>query len=725
MTGYFLHNNEVGLLRSSLTELRGKSLRRILAVVGMACYVGIAWALWPTTVIDPVRLSIGIMSVGLAALLLVLFFASRRFVGIVSLLLIISLLICIYALAIVLRRPEVTYLFIVPVLTTSIILGQESIFIVTLASIVLTVRLAQMGISHLALIFPLVILGVVAVLMLITIRNLYTALQWALSGYEAAFRNQEIARDRKAELEQVLKSLDIATTNLHRTNHALTIARRQADEARQAKQQFAQAISHELRTPLNLIVGFTETMMQSPEYYGGVLPVPYLRDLSIVYRNSCHLQSLINDVLDLARIETAQMSLQLEEEDLNILAEEAVNTARSLVESRGLTFSAEIQPNLPTVWVDAVRLKQIMINLLNNAARYTEEGGITFSMSREEDQVIFTVADTGIGISSDDLERIFEPFSQLGNAKRKPTGGVGLGLAISRNLAQMHNGTIRVESELGKGSVFQVCLPLTSTHPSSPALEYHSAFAHHSAAPNYHTSDHVVLLVTRSLSASTLVSRYLQPFRAITVSSLEQAEPIAKQMLPQAVIVDVQDDLLNTDQLRSLAFRWNLPQTYIIACSLPGEEGLRRRLSSTGFLIKPVSRERLMDVLNQFGGTVTNILIVDDDRDFVHLLERMLQGALQRYEVTAAYSGQEALSLIDFSRPDLIILDIQMPDMSGIEVLERINAHETWKNIRVVVVSAQERFDEADTTVGNIVVTRATGVSLTETLLWFKGILGA
>lgn len=709
--------NEVALLKSSLEELRSSSFRRIALLLGGVCYAGFIWALWPVNT-GSARQPVALLCLLLAAVAGLTYLARRRFLQGAAVGLIVALLACLGAAAVIFRQAEIAHLFIVPVIFSSVLLGQSGILLVAFAAAAITLALTGAGIPGSLLLLPMIMLGVVTVAVMIATRNLYTALTWALNGYESAFRNQNMARDRKAELEQALKSLDIATHNLYRANYALENARYQAEEARRLKQHFAQTISHELRTPLNLIVGFTETMIQSPEYYGSALPPLYMRDLSIVYRNACHLQSLVNDVLDLARVETAQMSLQMEETDLTLIAEEAVNTARSLVETRGLRFEADIAPDLPTVWVDPIRIKQIIFNLLNNAARFTEQGSVTLRVQQQDTEVSFAVTDTGIGIAPENLQHIFEPFRQLDNPLRRRSGGAGLGLTISQQLAQLHGGRIRVDSQLGAGSTFTFSLPvapveaLPQLHGDSPAT---------SRQPS---KDDVVLLVTRSPAAASMIARYLRTVRAIIVPDLEQAEQAARQMLPQVVIIDTSDAPLAADRLAELAAEWSIPQTSFIACPLPGEGILQRRLAAQGYLIKPISHNDLWDTLRQFGEAVTSIMIVDDDRDFVRLIERMLDNPLKRYRVTTAYSGQEALALLRYGAPDLMLLDLEMPDLDGFQVVEHLRASPDGQNLRIVIVSGQAEWDTTNLIKGCVTITKAPGITSGEILKWLQGLVG-
>ncbi len=621
------------------------------------------------------------------------------------------------------------YLLSVPILFASVLLSEPWLFATAGAAAlcVLAVGSTRAGaaggpwILRLAstdALLPVVVLTLVTLASWISTRNLRTALEWAWYGYERARLNQQIARDRQAELKRTLKALDETSNGLERANHMLAAARDQAEEARQLKQQFAQTISHELRTPLNLIVGFAELMVQSPEYYGGELTAAYRRDISIIYRNACHLQNLINDVLDLARIEVAQMGLLPEETEPSALVTEAVNTVRSLVEARGLTLQTEIEPGLPRLWVDPTRIRQVLFNLLTNAARFTEMGGVTVRAGRQQDEIVFAVSDTGVGIPPSGLANVFEEFRQLDSSTRRRHGGAGLGLAICKRFVELHRGRIWVESEVGRGSTFFFTLPVAPPEPTAlqaPALLPGRAVPEADAP--------VLLVITPSPSAASLLARYVRGCRTMAVADLDQAQRIAQQALPQAVVLDQSLGPLAPADLAELARRWDLSQTSIVQCPLPGEEPLRQRLQADGYLIKPVSYQRLWDLLRPFGNDVDKVLLVDDDRDFVLLLSRMLNSPLRRYQVLSASSGQEALDMVRQHRPDLVLLDLVLPDVPGEQVAERIRANPLSRQTPIIIVSAQGEMDTGENLPGAITLTAARGFSPSQVVGWVQHVL--
>lgn len=549
------------------------------------------------------------------------------------------------------------------------------------------------------------ILALLAIGLILSQYSFYTALTWAFNGYQEAAENQQREREKQAELKQTLKSLDTATYNLERTNYLLTVARQQSEEARQLKQQFAQNISHELRTPLNLIVGFTELMIQSPEYYGPILPHAYLRDLTTVYRNACHLQGLVNDVLDLARIESAQLNLAQEPTDIGQLILDTASTVHNLVDARGLELRTDIEPNLPIVEIDPVRIRQVLFNLISNAARFTDTGSITVGICSAGHNVTCRVADTGVGIPEREINRVFEAFHQVDGTTERKHEGAGLGLTISKHFVELHGGKIWVESAEGKGSTFFFSLPTKTT------IEPHKIHVVRQTDSGNRNRERLLLAVTRSPAAITLLNRYLAQCRTVVVADLEQAAVAIRNILPQAVLIDTTsyEQSLTAEDLDQLAQEWNLLKTPLIAGPLPGEERLRQRTTAAGFLLKPVNQESLWNTLRQYEANVDKILLVDDDRDFVRLMKRLLDNPLRRYRVFSAFSGREALRLVQHFKPDLVLLDFRLPDISGPEVLKALRRMPGYEKIPVIIVSAQDELDTMEALHGPLIVTRQEG----------------
>jgi signal transduction histidine kinase/CheY-like chemotaxis protein len=701
-----------------MSDLRERSLRSISLLFGVVGWLLLAWSLWPLANDSLLRVSARPFIV-IVLLVSGITYYWQDNISLRALLLTVGLTAFACGIPITLRSTNATILFVIPIALANLLFGQRPFIVLTalLTGFCLVVLPSLLNVSLYEVLMPtslmLVVVSIIAVLM----NNLYTALAWTVNSFEMALRNQSIARDRQAELAQALKSLDTATQNLHRTNHALKIAQKHAEEARQLKQHFAQTISHELRTPLNLIIGFTESMVKSPEYYGAPLPPRYMRDLTIVFRNANHLQDLVNDVLDMARIEASQMPLQLEMVDLRSFIVELEELAASIVEAHKLTFVSQIAPDLPAaIWMDSIRVKQVIFNLLSNAVRFTPQGEITLQVRPCGEFFEFAVVDTGIGIAPEDVTRIFEPFQQLENPMRRRVGGVGLGLPISRQLVALHGGRLSVESESGKGSRFSFTLPI-----GAPYERGH--YSYENASFPDERDENVVLLVTGSPAAASLISRHLGGYRTLVVSSLEQAREAAAQVIPQAIILDRSEKALEELDLTEFADSCGLSAVTLIGCSLPGEAHLRQQIHADSYLIKPVSSASVRDTIRLFGDDVDHILIVDDDHDFVQLVRRMLDNALKRYRVTCAYNGQEAIAMLEHVQPDLMLLDLEMPTMNGFQVLEWVRSQPRWKDMPVIVVTAEEELEFYQASDSMLEVAKVPQLSQNDLVKWLAAIL--
>jgi signal transduction histidine kinase/CheY-like chemotaxis protein len=618
------------------------------------------------------------------------------------------------------------YLFILPVLIAGALLGQVAFLGMAATADALAVAFgltrADTALTSPGMVASIVLLLLVTLVTWLSTRRLYVALEWVWTGYQRANHNEQVARDRQGELHRTLKALDEATYRLERANYMLALARDQAEEARRLKQQFAQSISHELRTPLNMIIGFVELMIQSPDYYGGQLPRAYSHDMRIVYRNALHLQTLVNDVLELARLDAAQTALVPEETDPGELVRDAVGTARSLLESQRLALHTEVEPGLPHLWIDPTRIRQVLFNLLNNASRFTESGGVTVSVCRQGAEVVFAVTDTGVGIPPEHIGRIFEEFQQVDGSTRRRHGGMGLGLAISKRFVTLHGGRIWVESAVGKGSSFYFALPIVRLDVApAPGTQLSPNF---SGVPDTEGEKPVLLAVTPSLTAATLLTRHVRGCETVAVADLEQARSAATALMPQAVVIDCAPRDLDAAQLADMAQQWGLPRVPFMTCPISGEESRQRRLAADAYLVKPVTRQGLWDTLRRFGDRVDRVLVIDGDRDFVKLLERMLDSPVRRYGVLSAHSAQEGLAMMQ-RRPDLVLLDLGLPDRSGDDVAREIRAHPEWQGIPLILLSGQDELDTQQTRAGAVTTVKAAGLTTAEALRWVQDMVDA
>ena len=509
---------------------------------------------------------------------------------------------------------------------------------------------------------------------------------------EAFERSRELlgkANSRREELNRTLMALTEASRRLERTRKELAIARQQADEARVLKEQFVANVSHELRTPLNIVTGFAEMMYLAPESYEGVgWTAELVSDLGELYRAGRHLQSLVGDILDLARIDSSRLPLFRELLDIRLMIGEAVATTIPLLGQRGLAHNAIWPETLPKLLVDQTRIRQVMLNLLNNAIRFTEHGGITVRVDKTDDAVIVGVHDTGRGIPPDQLEQIFDRFVQA-NGGLRGKGGAGLGLAISREFIKLHGGHMWAESKMGEGSTFFFSLPLPGatplTVPLHPSPYRKSVQA--SAGP--------VVVLDSDSSIADMLSRYLHDRRVVALSNTSELGPFIDAEHPLAVVVNQPPGTHHDDWLGSLpglCQRYNVP---VLRCSLPSGSWLQQSTELDDCLTKPVTRQALEAVLIRYCPEPGTVLVVDDDHGFVSLMVRMLSTMKLCAEVFTAYSGADALRLVREVDPDLMLLDLIMPEIDGFAVVKAVRRDPALCATPIVAVTATSYAEEA------------------------------
>jgi signal transduction histidine kinase/CheY-like chemotaxis protein len=522
----------------------------------------------------------------------------------------------------------------------------------------------------------------------VSIRNQIRATEWALSSYRQAEKKTEEARKHRGELMRVYKSLDEAYHQLERFTVQLAKAREEAEQALRVKQQFVANVSHELRTPLNIIIGFSETIVLSPEAYGvKAIPRQLMGDINRIYRSARHLKSLIDDVLDLSKIDAHQMPLLAEPSSLTQIVCDATEMIESIVKRRGLKLIVNLPDSLPPIFLDRLRVRQVLLNLLTNAVRFTAEGEITVSVQPCAEAVQVTVADTGHGIAPEDMARVFEEFRQLDASLNKRYDGTGLGLALSRRFIEMHGGRLWAESELGQGSRFSFTLPLR--HKAGPPAPTGSKYLP--------VSDHVkarvgrtVLVTAKEPMSGNLLKRHLHGYQVKSVSAQDLSAAIATY-LPHAVITSDLPSTVNgqggdgSGQIDPAAMK--VP---VISCPLPDPERLSRVLGVDHYLVKPISRDYLLTVLEGYGDQVNHILIIDDDVQLIELMSRFVKAAPRSYRVDVACGGEEGWDRMKAHPPDLVLLDLMMPDLDGLTILKFMKADDRLQNVPVIMITARD-----------------------------------
>ncbi len=506
----------------------------------------------------------------------------------------------------------------------------------------------------------------------------------------------EEARSQRVELKQTQDDLLHANAELARLSERLERMYRVAEQARLAKEEFVANVSHELRTPLNMIIGFGEMISEAPHAYGAELPPSLLADVDVILRNSRHLASLVDDVLDLSQVEAGKMSLHKEWASLCEIAEGALVAVRPLFAAKGLDLESDIPADLPPIFCDRTRIRQVMLNLLSNAARFTERGRVGVDIWKEASSITVSVADSGPGIAPCDQERIFEPFQQVDGSIRRQFGGTGLGLSISRRFVEMHGGRMWLESQLGAGSTFRFSLPLEQSTPPATgsilrwlSVDYaERQRTRPSRAPRLEPAPRFVV-VEPGNTLQRLLSRYLEGAEVISFVRPEQAlEELARSPAQALIINDPAVEQIRAGVMPTTA---SLPYgTPMIACWVPGEEEAAARLGVARYLLKPVTLPTLRTALDGLGAGVKTVLIVDDEPEVLQLLGRMLASMGSGYRVLRAYSGPLALNLLRERRPDAMLLDLAMPGMDGYSVLEEKNRDPQMRGIPVIAISARD-----------------------------------
>jgi len=544
-------------------------------------------------------------------------------------------------------------------------------------------------------------------------RTLFTALDWAWSMQQRADHLLEEARDSRGQLSRTLHSLDKTNWILQRTRRELIHARQQAEEARLMKERFAANVSHELRTPLNLIVGFSEIMCLSPEAYGDFeWPAALRRDVHRIYRSGRHLLDMINDVLELSRLELVGFTLSREPTRLEPLLQETMTIVEDLFRDKPVTLELEIPSELPTLEIDRLRVRQVLLNLLNNAARFTDVGTVRVEAKRANGQVAVSVIDTGRGIPADRMTHLFEEFYQVDHLLHRRDGGTGLGLAISKYFVEAHGGRISVESEEGVGSTFTFTLPIPGEYMPRSRLVRESP-----SQPPQAAIRSSILIVDPDPKVADLLRRHLEEFDVVQVADDGQLAQHVMLHHPRAVVYNVMPgEGRGCDGLGSAS----VP---LIECSLPSQAWVANDLRVAGCLTKPVTAEMLLHEIERIGGA-RDVLVVDDDLGFCQLVERMLQASGRMFRVWHACNGADALLAMRARRPDLVLLDLIMPGVDGFGVLEVMRREPALADVPVVILTASGiAQDILAQRPGQLVVQRPKGLGPSEVLRCLRAVI--
>jgi signal transduction histidine kinase/DNA-binding response OmpR family regulator len=482
--------------------------------------------------------------------------------------------------------------------------------------------------------------------------------------------------------------LGTLASNLNRMNDELGELYRKLETASRAKSDFLANMSHELRTPLNAIIGFSEVLL---ERTFGPLNAKQAEYLGDIVTSGRHLLLLINDTLDLSKIEAGKMELELSTFGLPAVLEDGVTMVREQAARHRIECSVHVGPELDEVEADERKVKQVVFNLLSNAVKFTPDGGrVDVRAHRAGDVAEVSVADTGVGIDPDDQVRIFQEFQQAGQQE-----GSGLGLALARSLVELHGGRLWVESEPGSGSTFTFTLPVhQATEPEKAESALADAATPTEARPSG-APPATVLLIEDDQRSVELLTLYLERdgFEVVARGDGLAGIETARRLRPDAIVLDIMLPELSGWEFLSLvkADETTAPIPVVIV-SMLDERGKGLALGAAAYLVKPVSRDKLLATLRPIVSARTEdgsctVLAIDDDPVAVKLIETVL-GA-EGYTVVGAQSAEEGLQAARTELPDVIVLDLLMPGADGFEVVKRLQADPTMADIPVVVLTAK------------------------------------
>jgi signal transduction histidine kinase/CheY-like chemotaxis protein len=477
----------------------------------------------------------------------------------------------------------------------------------------------------------------------------------------------------------------------------IRVARDAADAANQAKSSFLANMSHELRTPMNAILGYSEMLMDEA---GDTGQEDFIPDLKKIHQAGSHLLALINDILDLSKVESGKMEAYAEEINVDSLIEDVSATSHPLMEKNNNSLSIERANELGNAYQDMTKLRQVMFNLLSNAAKFTHEGTITLHVDRAKqgntDWLTIAVSDTGIGIAKDKLEHVFDEFAQADGSTTRNYGGTGLGLAISRRFCKLLGGDLTIDSVEGEGSIFTIRIPaiLPGAEPKHPHDEMASAPVEaeqqviHEAA-----SGSTILVIDDDPDACEIIEHNLTKdgFKVVTALSGEQGLRLAHDIHPAAITLDVMmPDMDGWSILRALKADPVLHNIPVIMLTMIDDRSRGYSLGAVDYLTKPVDRDQLHKAMSRYysDGETCSVLLVDDDAETRHMMARTLENA--GWTVSEAGNGQEALDIMPDLQPRLILLDLMMPVMDGFGFLAIMRARPEWRHIPVIVITAKD-----------------------------------
>ena len=481
-----------------------------------------------------------------------------------------------------------------------------------------------------------------------------------------------------------------ARLTLEQKNKDLLDSQKEAEAANEAKSTFLANMSHELRTPLNAIIGYSEMLIEDAEDENE----DFIPDLEKINSSGKHLLGLINEILDLSKVESGKMELFIEEFELEKILNEVVSTIKPLVDKNDNSLNLKIETKTKYISADVTKIRQILLNLLSNATKFTKEGEINILVNdnaQNSSMLDFNIADSGIGMTQEQVDKVFQPFTQADEKTTRKFGGTGLGLTITKMFSEMMGGSINLKSIVDKGTTFTVSIPKTVIDPKKVKEE--GDYSHTVNQQEAFT----ILVIDDDQDAQDLMKKFLkkEKYNILQASSGSKGLEMASQHQPDLITLDVMmPEMDGWEVLTALQNNEETRNIPVIMLSMLNEPDIGFSLGATDYLTKPVDWERLSAILDKhkIQTQSQSILIVEDDDITREMLKKSLEA--NDFKVVMAKDGKEGLEMVENSKPALVLLDLMMPEMDGFEFAENLRTNKKWLDIPVVVITAKDLTSE-------------------------------